>query len=130
MSQSPISTMLNRDNKSSKDLIRNKYSLKSMAMGDTALSTNTLFSQLNKKLEEHEDLLEDYKIFKREKDKNKALKVPEEFRHISLKICVHQSLRAMLEEIIQTNETHYKKNYLARVNQWYKQKLKLIDEKE
>ena len=69
MSQSPISTMLNRDNKSSKDLIRNKYSLKSMAMGDTALSTNTLFSQLNKKLEEHEDLLEDYKIFKREKDK-------------------------------------------------------------
>lgn len=30
---------------------------------------------------------------------------------------------------MQTNESHYKKNYLARVNQWYNKKLEIIDEK-
>ena len=33
-----------------------------------------------------------------------------------------------MEEIVHTSESHHQKNYLARVNKWYNQKQKLIDE--
>lgn len=46
-----------------------------------------------------------------------------------MKDVLHKALRSLLEEILQTTELHYKKNYLARVNQWYTKKLAVIDEK-
>jgi len=55
--------------------------------------------------------------------------IPEEFQNMSVKECVHQSLRTLLEEVMQTVDLHYKKNYLARVNQWYTSKLAVIDDK-
>ena len=103
--------------------IKDKYSLTTMSMGDKVLQNNTLFKQLNKRLENHATLMEDFRDYQN-KLANKSLEVPEKFRNMNLKVCLHQSLRDMLDEIIQTNETHYKKNYLAKVNQWYTQKIK------
>lgn len=34
----------------------------------------------------------------------------------------------MMEEIVQTSESHHQKNYLAKVNKWYKKKQLLIDD--
>uniref|UniRef100_A0A7S3NZB6 Uncharacterized protein n=1 Tax=Euplotes crassus TaxID=5936 RepID=A0A7S3NZB6_EUPCR len=48
---------------------------------------------------------------------------------MTLKKTVHNSLRSMLEEILQIGESHHKKNYLAKVNKWYRGKLQAIDER-
>lgn len=55
--------------------------------------------------------------------------MPEEFVNINVKECLHRSLRSLLDEVMQTSESHYKKNYLAKVNQWYNKKIEIIDEK-
>lgn len=55
--------------------------------------------------------------------------MPDEFQNMNVKECLHQALRSLMEEVLQTHETHHKKNYLARVNKWYNSKIALIDDK-
>jgi hypothetical protein len=112
------------------DILRKRYSLEVMAKGDKVLTTSVLFKQLNKKLEEHDMLMTRYKEYvKLTRVGGSKEAMPEEFQNIPLKECLLTSIRSMLEEIIQTNESHHKKNYLAKVSQWYNKKMQIIDEK-
>jgi hypothetical protein len=112
------------------DILRKRYSLEVMAKGDKFLTTSVLFKQLNKRLEEHDMLMTRYKEYvKLQRVAGSKDAMPEEFQNIPLKECLLTSIRSMLEEIIQTSESHHKKNYLAKVSQWYNKKVQIIDEK-
>jgi hypothetical protein len=112
------------------DILRNRYSLEVMARGDKTLTTSVLFKQLNKKLDEHDMLMTRHKEYVRlTRVGGSKEPMPEEYQNIPLKECLLTSVRSMLEEIIRTNESHHKKNYLAKVSQWYNQKVQIIDEK-
>jgi small-conductance mechanosensitive channel len=111
---------INAEGISKIDILKMRYSLEAMSKGDKVLATSILFKQLNKKLDEHDNLMTRFKEYvKMEKTVGFKEPIAEEFLNISLKECVHNSLRSMLEEIIQIHESHHKKNYLAKVSQWY-----------
>jgi len=53
-------------------------------------------------------------------DKSPNKSIPEEFENIDVKEVLHKSLKQLLEEVIATNQEHFKITYLNRVNEWYK----------
>ena len=70
-----------------------------------------------------------YKAHLKSSDFSPLKKLPEEFVNIDVKEELHKSLKQLLEEVINTHQTHFKVRYLARANEWYTNKISLIDEK-
>lgn len=81
------------------------------------------------KLAEHDELMTNYKAYIKSKDYSPIKKQPDEYVNIDVKEELHKSLKQLLEEVVNTHQTHYKVRYLARANEWYNNKIALIDEK-
>lgn len=75
--------------------------------------------------------MQQYKVYIQSREAMIAGKqLPDEFHNIDVKETVHNSLKQLLEEVISTNQNHYKVKYLNRANEWYKTKMALIDVKQ
>lgn len=66
---------------------------------------------------------------KSEEGRSPIKNIPEEFINIELKEVLHNSLKQLLEEVLNTNQPHFKIKHLSRANEWYNAKIKLIDAK-